>query len=109
MCIRDSDGCAGVSPDGPDDVHAVQVGQAEVQNYDIRGRGGGLVEGVGAIGGGADLVTTGGEVERQRSAHFGVVFDDQHARLAVAHRSSSSIESSATNDRSALVATSRAV
>src|SRR5665811_1362670 len=48
----------GVAPHGPDDVHAVEVGQPEVEHNDVRGPAGRGVQGGGAVLGDACLLYT---------------------------------------------------
>src|SRR5207248_648438 len=84
---QDEDGYRGPGPQLADDLDAVDVGQTEVEDDEVGVVGGGGVQGFGAVGGGADLVLAGLEVDAQGPQDLGFVVDDEDAGHPRAPRS----------------------
>ena len=69
-----------VQPRQPgDDLGAVHVGQAEVEDDGVGRVGGRLLEGLGAVGREVDVVVPGAQVDAEGPQQLGFVVDDEHA------------------------------
>ena len=71
-------GVVSPAPDAADDVGAVHVGQAEVEDHHVGALAGHDREPRGAVAGRADLVVARGEIDAQRPEDRRLVVDDQH-------------------------------
>ena len=75
---QDQDVAVGKGADLAAHLDAVEAGQPEVEHDDVGVLGPGLVEGLGAGVGLADLVARAGEVGRDDGGECAFVIDDQH-------------------------------
>ena len=76
---EDNDGGGANLADAADDLDAVEVGEAKVEEDDV---GGALAEGIEGVAGGAgdlDVVAVAGEAAAEGLDNLGVVFDDEDA------------------------------
>ena len=77
----DDDGHIGPGADAPDDLHAVHIREAQIQQHDIRVAGGRLTDGFVSAGSDDMLVFMGPKGRGDEVAHRRVVLHDQDLQL----------------------------